>query len=189
MQTILLIIFFFLLGAIIFSFPISFKIYIYSNIIENSNFICINFLGFVYICKKISVENNVITITSPNGKSSKLNLSMPTKFQNEFFKKIIHFIGVDFIETSVEFGNKTSAFSSAMITGLLQALFAELNVYLNIKKKSVIYYKISTNYNEDKLTFIFASKFYLSIIQVMVSLIASFLKVLGDKKWIKKKTQ
>ena len=171
-----------LIILVLLSFPLSIKVFIYSNLTENANFLCIKVFGFFYICKKIDIENGELILTSTSGKKQKLEIKLLSKFQNNLLKEVAGQIGIDFLLFTFMFGARDDAFRTARICSIAYFLFSQLKVFFNLKKDVIISYKIDTNYNEDKLTLTTSAKLYFSTLSLIFAFIKSVLKSIGEKK-------
>ena len=187
MQTIIVVILVVLILLLVLTFPITLKVFFYSNVLENSNFLCIKIL-FFYFCKKINVQNGSIILTSTNGNEKKIEIKMLSKFQNAFFKEVFGEIGIDDFYSVFNFGVCDDAFKTAFICGILHSVFSQMKVFLNSKKNVIIYYKIYTNYTNDKLSLTLNTKIYFSILGIVFALVKAFFKTKGESNGEKRKS-
>lgn len=181
MKTLAIIILVVILVLILLSFPLGAKVFFYSNLVSNANFICIKFLGLFYICKKIDIQNGELILTSSNGDKKKIELKIPTKFQNNFFMGLIKEIGIDDLLLTFDFGSISDAFLSARVCGTAAILFSQLKVLLSAKKDVIISYKIDTNYNQDKLTLTAKAKLYFTLLGIITVFVSALFKSIGEK--------
>ena len=168
-------------------FPISFHFLIYSNLIENANFVYVQFLGIFSICKKVNFQNKKIILTSTNGKTKELELKLLPPFVNNFFKFLFLQVKIDFAELYSVFGISTDAGKTAYFSALWQIIISEINVVLSMKKNVVIKHKFSTNYNEDKLNISLNTKLNLTIFDVILVFVKALVKTIGESYGKKRK--
>ena len=181
MKTLAIIILVVILVLILLSFPLGVKVFFYSNLVSNANFICIKLFGLFYICKKIDIQNGELILTSSNGDKKKIELKIPTKFQNNFFIGLIKEVGVDDLLLTFDFGSISDAFLSARVCGTAAILFSQLKVLLSAKKDVIISYKIDTNYNQDKLTLTAKAKLYFTLLGIITVFVSALFKSIGEK--------
>lgn len=181
-------IFIFLAIILLLSFPLPFKVFVYSNLIDNANFVCVKLLNIFYICKKINFQNKKIIITSANGKQSQVKIKFMGKFGNNFIFSLAKEIKIDFFKIAGEVGTEDNALSSAYLSGAVQIALSELKVFISSKKNVIISYNIGTNYHKDKLTLAFSVFFSISLGGVLLSLLMAIFKSLGDKNGKKRKS-
>ena len=188
MQGFLVFILIFFIVMLILFFPFSFQILIYSNIIQNANFLLIKFLGFFSVCKKLNFQNKKIILTSTNGKTKELEITLLPPIINNFFKCLFLETKIDFVQMFSVFGISTDAQKTAYISAIWQIIVSEINVFLSLKKNVCIKHKFSTNYNEDKLNISINTKIYLTIFGIIVAFVKALFKTIGSSYGKKRKS-
>lgn len=185
MQSIwLIIIVFFLL---LFICPTFFKINASYNVLENKGAISVKLFFIKLLAYKVTIKNNnLVLYTTKKTKDIKLDFSSGQKrFIEQFIVQIKEKILLEKICLINRIG-LNDAFNTAMMTGFVDSVFCMIGSYIKNNKKDVnIQYYNIPNFNGSNVTFSLQCGFFLNMLDVLYSIIISFLITKRSEKYEK----
>lgn len=166
-------------------FPLRFKVYFFYNIYANSGFILASLFCFKLLFYKLKLEGLNIVLKNQKGtKTSKIDMQMQNMdFINTFQLQVLKRIFLNNVTLFSAFGSKEDAFTTAMVGGGINVIFANLKMFILSKKSEAkCYYKSMPCYNLDRFNVVLKSEFYITLFDVILSLLIAQIKVIRKRR-------
>lgn len=166
-------------------FPFYFKIHFFYNIDKNRGLLLISVFGIAIIFYRLKLDGLKLVLQNKNQTKvndidlKNQNMDFANFLQGEILKRL-------FLKSLIvfsSFGRKEDAFLTAMVGGVISTFFANFKVFLCHKKREVDARLASlVNYEKDKFCLSIKLEIFLTIFEVIISLIFAQIKTIQKRR-------